>query len=227
MSVAEFYGRWADCYDRIATAPGVDRWRRATAEAVASPGDTVVEMGCGTGANLPYLRAQVGADGRVVGLDLTGELLDRARQRAVEYDNVEVLRADATRPPLGGAATGAGTDIDAIVGTFVCGMFEEPAAVVDDWCDIVGSGGRIALLDATATDAPLGRPLNPFFRAFTAIGAPGMDVWDVVRAPFGGVDSTLSERVAASRRVLADRTVERRYETFALGFVGLLSGRVR
>ncbi|WP_442928641.1 class I SAM-dependent methyltransferase [Natronomonas sp.] len=227
MSVTEFYGRWADLYDRIATAPGVARWRRATAEAVASPGDTVVEMGCGTGANLPYLRGQVGPEGRVVGLDLTGELLDRARQRAVEYDNVEVLRADATRPPLGGATTGAGTDIDAIVGTFVCGMFEDPASVVDEWCDIVGSGGRIALLDATATDAPLGRPLNPFFRVFTAIGAPGTTSWDVVRAPFGGVDSVLSERVAASRRVLADRTVERRYETFALGFVGLLSGRVR
>jgi ubiquinone/menaquinone biosynthesis C-methylase UbiE len=227
MSVAEFYGRWADCYDHIATAPGVDRWRRATAEAVASPGDTVVEMGCGTGANLPYLRERVGPEGRVVGLDLTDELLDRARERAVEYDNVEVLQADATRPPIGGTGTDEGTGIDAIIGTFVCGMFEDPASVVDEWCALVGSGGRIALLDATATEAPLGRPLKPLFRVFTAVGAPGTDAWDVVRAPFGGVDSTLSKRVAASRRVLADRTVERRYRTFGLGFVGLLSGRVR
>jgi ubiquinone/menaquinone biosynthesis C-methylase UbiE len=227
MSVAEFYGRWADYYDRIATAPGVGRWRRATAEAVASPGDTVVGMGCGTGATLPYLRGQVGPDGRVVGLDLTGDLLDRARERAVGYDNVEVLRGEATRPPLGGAGIDEGTDIDGIVGTFVCGMFEEPASAVDEWCDIVDDGGRIALLDATATESAPGRPLNPLFRTFTAVGAPGTTALDVVRAPFGGVDSTLSERVAASRRGLTDRTVERRYRTFALGFVGLLSGRVR
>ncbi|QLD86415.1 methyltransferase domain-containing protein [Natronomonas halophila] len=224
MAIAEFYGRWADCYDRIATAPGVGRWRRAAAAAVASPGDTIVEMGCGTGANLPYLRERVGPEGHVIGLDITPELLDRARRRAVEYDNVEVLRADATRPPFGG---GDGTNIDAIVGSFVCGMFEDPAAVVGDWCDVVGTGGRIALLEATATDELLGRPLNPLFRAFTAVGAPGTDAWDVLRAPFRGVDTVLSERVSAAQSVLADRTVERRHETFALGFVDLLSGRVR
>jgi ubiquinone/menaquinone biosynthesis C-methylase UbiE len=219
MSVTDFYGRWAGLYDHVATAPGVDRWRRATAAAVADPGDTVVEMGCGTGANLPYLRDRVGPEGRVVGLDITGELLDRARRRAVEYNNVDVLRADATRPPV--------DEADAIVGTFVCGMFDEPASVVAEWCDVVGSGGRIGLLDATATDDPLGRPLNPLFRAFVAAGAPGSDFRDVLRAPLSGVDDALSERVAAARETLTDRTESRRYETFALGFVGLLSGRVR
>jgi hypothetical protein len=78
VSVADFYGRWAALYDRVATAPGVGRWRRAAAERVARPGDTVVEMGCGTGANLPYLRERVGPTGRVVGVDLTGPPLRRA-----------------------------------------------------------------------------------------------------------------------------------------------------
>jgi ubiquinone/menaquinone biosynthesis C-methylase UbiE len=222
MAVAEFYGRWADLYDRIATAPGVGRWRRAVAEAVASPGDTVVEMGCGTGANLPYLRECVGPEGRVIGLDITPELLDRARGRAVEYDNVGVLRADATRPPFGGD-----DGIDAIVGSFVCGMFEDPASVVDDWCDVVGAGGRVGVLEATATDEVLGRPLNPLFRVFVAAGAAQSDFGDVLRAAFGDIDSLLSERVGAAQGVLADRTVERRHETFALGFVDLLAGRVR
>jgi ubiquinone/menaquinone biosynthesis C-methylase UbiE len=224
MAVAEFYGRWADLYDRIATAPGVGRWRRAAAAAVVSPGNTVVEMGCGTGANLPYLRERVGPEGRVVGIDITPELLDRARGRAVEYDNVEVVRADATRPPFG---VGDGTEIDAVLGSFVCGMFEDPAAVVDDWCDVVGPDGRVGILEATATDGLLGRPLNPLFRVFVAAGAAQSDFGDVLRAPFGNIDTVLSERVGAAQSVLADRTVERRHETFALGFVDLLSGRVR
>ena len=218
MSIRSFYGRWAALYDRVATAPGVGRWRRAAADRVTGPGDTVVEMGCGSGANLPYLRERVGAAGRVVGVDVTGPLLGRARARAVDA-NVSVVRADATDPPV--------REVDAILGTFVCGLFEDPAAVVEGWCNLVGPGGRVALMDATASDDPVGRPLNPLFRAFVAAGAPGEGPADVLRAPFGNADALLSRRVGAARQALADRTEERRYEAFGRGFVGLLSGRVR
>ena len=220
MSVADFYGRWAAVYDRVATAPGIGRWRRAAAERVARPGDTVVEMGCGTGANLPYLRERVGPAGRVVGVDLAGPPLRRARDRAGrDGDDVAVVRGDATDPPVATA--------DAVLGTFVCGLFDDPDDVVGRWCDLVGPGGRIALMDATATAAAVGRPLVPLFRAFVAAGAPGSGPGDVLRAPFGRPDEPLSRRVAASRAALADRAEARRYETFGLGFVGLLSGRVR
>ena len=77
-----FYGRWARAYDLLATAPGVDSWRDRAADALAlEPGDTVVEMGCGTGANFSHLRERVGAEGRVVGVDLTRGMLRRARER--------------------------------------------------------------------------------------------------------------------------------------------------
>ena len=217
MSIRAFYGRWAALYDHVATAPGVGRWRRAAADRVAAPGDTVVEMGCGSGANLPYLRERVGAAGRVVGVDVTGPLLGRARARAADA-NVSVVRADATDPPV--------READAVLGTFVCGLFEDPAAVVDDWCDLVGPGGRVALMDASASEAAVGRPLNPLFRAFVVAGAPGRTPADILRAPFDDADALLSRRVAAARRALTDRTDRRRYEEFGLGFVGLLSGRV-
>jgi len=217
--VAAFYGRWAALYDRIATAPGVDRWRRGAAARVASPGDTVVDMGCGTGANLPHLRERVGPGGRVVGIDVTGPLLDRAEARVAEHDNVSVVRADATAPPVSGA--------DAVLATFVCGLLSDPAAAVERWCDLVDPGGRVALLDATASDDPRGRLFNPLFRAFVAAGSPTAGLRDALSAPLTGSDERLSRRVAASRAALADRTAERRYDRFALGFVGLSSGRVR
>ncbi len=217
-SVREFYGRRAALYDRIATAPGIGRWRRAAARRVASPGDTVVEMGCGTGANLPYLREQVGPNGRVIGIDITGPLLERARDRVDGYDNVEVLLGDAAVPPIG--------EVDAVLATFVCGLFSDPAAVVDRWCDLLAPGSRIGLLDATASEATPGRPLNPAFRAFVAAGSPNCGISDVLSAPFTDVDASLSRRVEASRGALVERTVDRRYETFGLGFVGLLSGTV-
>ncbi len=217
-SVQEFYGRRTALYDRIATAPGIGRWRRTAARRVAGPGDTVVEMGCGTGANLPYLREQVGPEGCVIGVDLTGPLLGRAHDRIEGYDNVAVVRGDATAPPVEAA--------DGVLATFVCGLFADPATVVDQWCDLLTPGGRIGLLDATASEAPLGRPLNPAFRAFVAAGSPNCGLTDVLFAPFYGVDTSLSNRVEASRVALTKRAVDRRYETFGCGFVGLLSGTV-
>ena len=217
-TVAGFYGRWAELYDRIATLPGVARWRRAAAEEVASPGDTVVDVGCGTGANFASLRERVGPTGRIVGVDITGPLLDLARERAAGHDNASVVCGDGTRLPIAGA--------DAVLGTFVCGLFADPAAVVDRWCDLVGPGGRVGLLDATATGDVRGRPLNPFFKTFVAASSPTAGVGDALRAPFDRSDAALSRRVAASRRALADRTADRSHETFALGFVGLTSGTV-
>lgn len=216
--VARFYGRWADLYDRIATVPGVDRWRRVAAERIASEGDTVVDAGCGSGANLPFLRERVGSGGTVVGVDLTGPLLSRARDRVAGYDNVWVLRGDATVLPI--------AEADAVLATFVCGLFDDPATVVDRWCDLVGPGGRVGLLDATTTDVPIGRPLNPVFRAFVAAGSPTASIDDVLSAPFDRFEGMLSRRVGDSRAALADRTVGRRYEEFGLGFVGLASGTV-
>lgn len=212
MAVAEFYGRYAALYDRIATLPGVGRWRAAAADALAlAPGDLVVEMGCGTGANLPYLRERVGPAGRVVGVDLTRPLLERARDRGADV----LLQADATTPPLGAA--------DAVLGSFVSGMFAEPAAVVEGWCDLVGSGGRVALLDAAPSRHPVGRLANPAFGAFTVASAPAESLLD----PPYDAPAALADRVAAAHRTLTDRAGEPRTGRYALGFVRLTAARVR
>ncbi|MFC6836590.1 class I SAM-dependent methyltransferase [Halomarina ordinaria] len=221
MSVRAFYGRYADLYDAIATAPGVARWRERAADALSlAPGDTVVEMGCGTGANLPHLRERVGSEGRVVGVDLTRPLLDRARERTARWENVAVVEADATRPPVARA--------DAVLASFVVGMLPDPGAAVDDWCDL--AAGRVALLDATSSTHPLGRLLTPAFGAFVGAGAPADSPVDSFRqAVERGEDAPnrrLDRRVGAARDALVSRTVDRRYEEHALGFVGVLSGRV-
>lgn len=207
MSVQSFYGRWADLYDVIATAPGVGRWRARAADALdLSPGDTVVEFGCGSGANLPYLRECVGPAGRVVGVDLTRPLLAHAREQDRGAD--ALLQADATAPPIEGP-------VDAVLGSFVVGMFTDPAAVVADWCELLASGGRIALLDAARSQTFPGMLLNPAFQLFTWLSSPEKRF---------GVTAELDRKVADAREALAVRTHDRRHETMGLGFVRLTSG---
>jgi len=218
MSVADtqaFYGRWARLYDLLATAPGVTGWRRRAVDALdLSPGDTVVEMGCGTGANFPYLRDRVGPEGVVLGIDVTPGVLKTARRRVRKHgwDNVHLCRADATRPPVAG-------EVDAILGAFVVGMFESPGEVVADWCTLC-PGGRAALLNFQRNDRAPGAPLNAALDALLWVASPAWTLPD--DRPSAG----FQRRIRAARTALTDRTVERRYESFGCGFLGLLSGRV-
>ncbi|MFB6189766.1 MAG: class I SAM-dependent methyltransferase [Halapricum sp.] len=202
-------------YDRLATAPLVRGWRRQAADALAlEPGDTVVEMGCGTGANLPYLRERVGPEGRVVGVDLTRGMLDRARRRVERagWENVTLVRGDAARPPVEQA--------DAVLGSFVVGLLDDPGQIVDRWLDLLTPGGSVAILEAGRTDRTLARPLNLAFRAFVRFSSPGG--LTARRSPARELD----RRIAVAAHALEVRTVERRHDSVALGLVTITRGRL-
>ncbi|MFT4882304.1 MAG: ubiquinone/menaquinone biosynthesis C-methylase UbiE [Salinirussus sp.] len=211
----QFYARWARLYDLLARAPGVRSWRVRTADALAlEAGDTVVEMGCGTGANFPYLRGQVGPDGRVVGVDLTPGMLEVARDRVVQagWENVSVLVGDATRPPV--------SEADAVVATFLVGMLGDSAAAVERWCDALRPGGRLVLLNASPSTHPAAAPLNLLFRGFVRAAAPGD------RTARQSPAEELERRVDAARDALAARADSHEERRLGLGYVRLVSGRL-
>jgi arsenite methyltransferase len=215
-AIRQFYDRIAGPYDRLASGPVVRRWRVGAVDALElHPGDVVVEMGCGTGANLPLLRDQVGRGGRVVGIDLTPGMIERARCRVgrAGWDNVDLLTGDARDPPVE-------SGVDAVLGTFVVGMFDDPAAVVEQWCVLLASGGRIGLLDATLSDRPAGRPLNLGFRAFTRLSAPSS------RGDLASPAATLSRRVRAAHDHVVERSSDGESSRRALGLVRQSSGTV-
>ena len=64
------------------------------AESIAAlalrPGDTVLDVGCGTGLSLPGLMRAVGADGRVVGIEQSPEMFELARQRVADHGWTQV-----------------------------------------------------------------------------------------------------------------------------------------
>ena len=212
-----FYGRWARLYDLLARkTPGIAGFRRQVARACdLEPGDTVVEMGCGTGANLPLLRERVGSTGTVVGLDFTGPVLERARRLTAEWDNVHVLRADATQPPIAGP-------VDAVLATFVVGMLEDPAGAVDDWCDRVEPGGRVVLGNAARSRRWYAPVANVPLWAVTVLSTPPTTRIRYERNPLDRLD----EKIHAAHTRLRVRADARYEDTRALGAVHVTGARL-
>ena len=100
--VREMFGEISGRYDlmnRVMTVGQDLRWRRRAANAVVRAGDTVADLGSGTG-DLAFACLEAGA-ARVVGLDVAGPMLARARtkgQRVAQYTGFAL--GDATRLPL-------------------------------------------------------------------------------------------------------------------------------
>jgi ubiquinone/menaquinone biosynthesis C-methylase UbiE len=210
-----YYSDWASVYDAVATAPGIRSWRQHAVETLELAGDeTVVEMGCGTGANLPYLRDHVGPDGQIVGIDIVEAMLAEARTRIDRsgWTNVHIARGDATQPPICAA--------DAVLSTFLVGMLEDPDDAVTDWLRLVRPGGRVTLLNATRSDMLLARPLNLGCRAFVRLTAPGHRL-----RPSSPVRE-LEDRWTLAKESLFEGTVDHVEASFGFGFVQLASGRV-
>jgi ubiquinone/menaquinone biosynthesis C-methylase UbiE len=105
-------------------------------------GDTVVEIGCGTGLNFPFLERAVGPQGGIIGLDLTDEMLGRAWERiqANHWSNVELIRADA-----------AGYDFPAglggVISTFAITLVPEYDRVIKKASKALAAGKRCVILD--------------------------------------------------------------------------------
>jgi ubiquinone/menaquinone biosynthesis C-methylase UbiE len=105
------YRDLADEYD-VLTASGEPYRRRAVRALALKPGEVVLDVGCGTGLNLPALCEAVGAAGRVVGIDQSAEMLTRAAARAGNLIDVTLVRAPAEE-----AAMPRGADAALLCGT--------------------------------------------------------------------------------------------------------------
>lgn len=101
--VRELYRKRAPRYDVTSRVYGLvghrlDAYRHRGIEALnLKLGDTVVEIGCGTGANFAALERAVGPSGALIGVDLTPEMLEQARARVRDerWRNMTLVRSDA------------------------------------------------------------------------------------------------------------------------------------
>ena len=146
--LVETYRQRAQLYDitaRLFYLVGYPQWihRRKAVEALRlGSGDTVVEIGCGTGLNFSLLQQAVGPQGQIVGVDLSDAMLAQAQRRirARGWTNVSLVQSDAVEFefPAG---------VDAIVSTYALSLVPECGDVVAHGAGALSAGGRFAVLD--------------------------------------------------------------------------------
>lgn len=76
----------------------IGRYRRLVIKALEPQlGDTIVEIGCGTGMNFPLLQEKLGPEGRIIGIDISEAMLERAKKRinGARWNNVELVLSSA------------------------------------------------------------------------------------------------------------------------------------
>lgn len=149
----DVYRRKAAHYDltsRLYPVPGYPQrsQRLRTVRALSlRPGATVVEVACGTGLNFPLLQDAIGPGGRLIGVDLTDAMLDRARSRVAAHGwrNVELVQAEAAEFVFPDG-------VDAILSTYALTQVPDCGAVVAHGAAALVDGGRWAVLDLKAPD---------------------------------------------------------------------------
>jgi ubiquinone/menaquinone biosynthesis C-methylase UbiE len=156
-------------------------YRKKAVEALnLMPGNTVIEIGCGTGLNFTLLQNAVGDQGKIIGVDLTDAMLEQARKRVKKkgLSNVDLILSDA-------AAYQFPQNVDGILSTFALTLAPEFDKVVQSGCKALKPGKNWVILDFKMPSNWLSR-LAPFAVFLTRPFGVSIDL--AVRHPWESIN---------------------------------------
>ncbi len=166
-------------------------------------GDLVLDIGCGTGLNFPPLIKKIGPRGRIIGVDISSEMLACAKERIKrsKWNNVELVHSDIASYNFPEGVHGA-------ISTGVFGYINERDKVIESISHALVQGGRLSIVDGKR---PTKWPLW-LFKLFVRLSSP-----------FGITQDYFDSRTWESvERYFHDVTIEEYYG----GLIYICTGKV-
>jgi demethylmenaquinone methyltransferase/2-methoxy-6-polyprenyl-1,4-benzoquinol methylase len=168
--VQRLWTHWAGIYDlRVRLFL---RWRPTALDTLRlRPGDTVLDLACGTGLNFPYLTERLGPDGRIVGVDLTRAMLQQARRKLARrgWRHVALLEGDAANLPL------ASDSCDAVFCSYGMVIIPDYRRALAEAVRVLKPGGRLTLLEPQRGSALWARAATPLVAFAGRFGGVDLD----------------------------------------------------
>jgi SAM-dependent methyltransferase len=143
--------------------------------AALQPGQTVLDLGSGGGIDCFLAAKRVGESGHVIGVDMTAEMIEKARLNRARLgaQNVEFRLGEIEHLPV------ADTTVDVIISNCVINLSPDKRQVFREAYRVLKPGGRLAVSDIV-TDGPLPEEIKNSLSAWAGCVAGAMDVKDYI-----------------------------------------------
>ncbi len=178
--------------------------------AALKPGETVLDLGCGGGFDTFLAAGQVGAEGLVIGVDMTPEMIARARRNAEKNDfkNISFRIGEIENLPVDDAM------IDVIISNCVINLSSNKLAVYNEAFRVLKPGGRLAISDVVAT-APMPEAMKRDLQLWAACAAGAPLIKDLEEyLSEAGFHQIVIDRVEESRNFIGQWAPDRHLQKY-------------
>lgn len=186
------------------------------------PGDTVVDLGSGAGNDAFVARSIVGETGKVIGIDFTDKMIEKARAnaKALNFKNVEFRQGDIENMPL------AGNSADVVVSNCVLNLVPDKKLAFAETFRVLKKGGHFSVSDIVLVgDLPDGLQKNAEMYAGCVSGAIQKDEYVKIIKEAGFTNITLQKekRITLPDEILKEYLTPEAIADFKTGSTGIFS----